>query len=103
VGSEAEGDAGELLDKDRTQPSVAVVGGDGVRQRPLLLVALEEARDELGPEVRPELFFGEEVLRAAWDAEDADACVAGVGVGLTGELGPLWVDDLAGHYVHLVP
>src|SRR3712207_1477565 len=103
MGGEAEGDAGELLDEDRAQPAVAVVGGNGVRQRPLLFVALEEARDELGPEVRPEPFFGEEVLRAARDAEDADTFVTGVGVGPTGELGPLRVDDLAGHYVHLVP
>src|SRR5215210_3237635 len=53
-------------------------------------------------QVGPQLFFGEEVVGPAGNAQDAYVFVARVCVGVRGELGPMWVYYPAGQDVRLV-
>src|SRR5215213_3151947 len=102
VGRKAEGDARSLLDQGRAESSVAVVGRDGVWQRTLGLVQIQQTRHELGAEVGPELLFGQERIRTAGDAQDAYVRGVRIRIGVRGELGPLGVHYPARHDVYPV-
>src|SRR5215203_2002561 len=102
VGRKAEGDARSLLYQGRAESSVAVVGRDGVWQRTLGLVQIQQTRHELGAEVGPELLFGQERIRTAGDAQDAYVRGVRIRIRVRGELGPLGVHYPAGQDVSVV-